>query len=579
MATLELSDVRGSIDLRLGEGRSSGLLVNEEGRTSLSAEGPNESLVDPPKGEARSSGLLVSGESRRSLLRRNTSVVPRSTNPWENDGTMSKEERIWVFTVGPFLVMLRFLSTLFVAFLVGLLSFIVTIGKPLDEDRGCYSYKRPVEDGWRLALNAPVRLLMRALVWTMGFRGVDVLDRRLDDDGTTPSMIVVAPHVSYVDYILLWSVFPSVVGSVGHHTLMAMYFFVRFSHSIVMNVGIADSRHAGADAIMNRASRDWTGPPLAIFPEGDFTNGNTMIGFKPGAFKPGEPVMPLVLRIYSDYWDWNLACVGKNRHWSWTLRLMAQPFVRCQVEILDTYRPSEQEKADANLYANNVRSVMSARAGVGVTEHTTQDKMLFAYASRKGVIPDFEVRAMKKIYNLTMDDLKELLASFKSLDVEDRGAITPQQLRKLLVGYSPKALQRILRFVDSDGSGAIEYRDFVQMMAMLSKKCSSQSKAKMAFLLCDAEGRGKVSFANLRVWLDSTFGHDSSSTGSKPTVRRSLSTKLMRIYSIDSTDEDLELSFEEFSKMVNDHHQLFEEALERSMQLFETDDDGSEDAG
>lgn len=38
---------------------------------------------------------------------------------------------------------------------------------------------------------------------------------------------------------------------------------------------------------------------------------------------------------------------------------MAQFYSRCEIEFLPVYTPSEEEKADANLYAKNVRDIMA----------------------------------------------------------------------------------------------------------------------------------------------------------------------------------------------------------------------------
>ena len=49
---------------------------------------------------------------------------------------------------------------------------------------------------------------------------------------------------------------------------------------------------------------------------------------------------------------------------------MANPLNRVEVEFLPVYKPSEEEKADAELYAKNVQKVMADALGVLATDIT-----------------------------------------------------------------------------------------------------------------------------------------------------------------------------------------------------------------
>lgn len=47
-----------------------------------------------------------------------------------------------------------------------------------------------------------------------------------------------------------------------------------------------------------------------------------------------------------------------------------------EVEYLPPYRPSEAEKADSTLFANNVQRLIATRLGVPTTQHSFEDVML-----------------------------------------------------------------------------------------------------------------------------------------------------------------------------------------------------------
>lgn len=69
-----------------------------------------------------------------------------------------------------------------------------------------------------------------------------------------------------------------------------------------------DSRQSTIKQILDRANSpdDW--PQTAIFPEGTCTNRKALITFKGGAFYPGVPVQPVVLKYKNKFdsltWTW-----------------------------------------------------------------------------------------------------------------------------------------------------------------------------------------------------------------------------------------------------------------------------------
>lgn len=95
-----------------------------------------------------------------------------------------------------------------------------------------------------------------------------------------------------------------------------------------------------------------------LFPEGTCTNRCALIKFKPGAFYPGVPVQPVLLKYPNKYdtftWTWDGPGFFKLL---WLT--MVQFYSKCEIEFLPVYNPSEEEKQDANLYARNVRDVMA----------------------------------------------------------------------------------------------------------------------------------------------------------------------------------------------------------------------------
>lgn len=113
--------------------------------------------------------------------------------------------------------------------------------------------------------------------------------------------------------------------------------------------------------------------PLAIFPEGTTTNGRLLLRFRTGAFVAGLPVSPVVLS-YGTPGGWSPTYESISAA-AFVAGLLARPVHRVMVRRLPLYVPSAEERADARLYANNVRAVMAAAGGVGVSDSNFTDKL------------------------------------------------------------------------------------------------------------------------------------------------------------------------------------------------------------
>lgn len=74
-----------------------------------------------------------------------------------------------------------------------------------------------------------------------------------------------------------------------------------------------NSRQTTIQNIKDRASSQLDWEQVLIFPEGTCTNRSSLIEFKPGAFYPGVPVQPVLLRypntVDTVTWTWQGAGV------------------------------------------------------------------------------------------------------------------------------------------------------------------------------------------------------------------------------------------------------------------------------
>ena len=97
-----------------------------------------------------------------------------------------------------------------------------------------------------------------------------------------------------------------------------------------------------------------------------------MLPFKTGAFLPGVPVQPLLIKYNNKYdtvtWAWK--GIGA---FQLVLLTLSQPYTRVTLRYLPVYYPNQEEKEDSRLFAKNVNHYMAKELGIGVSKHTIKE--------------------------------------------------------------------------------------------------------------------------------------------------------------------------------------------------------------
>ena len=351
---------------------------------------------------------------------------------------------------------------------------------------------KPLPPLRRLLISGTTRLTARAGLWALGYWWITV-DKRPGSGGA--HVLVAAPHYSLLDaFFFGYYEAPSAISKAAVKHIPIIGTLAMAVQTIFVDRKDPQARSKAAAALKERgsaagAAAGW--PPVLIFPEGTCTNGQALISFKAGAFAIGAPVQPVVLRYPHAYCDPSAADTGYDR----LLLLMLQVYNRLEVTYLPVVAPTAAEQADAKLFASAVRALMAKELGVGQTQHSYSDVWLSVEAAKVGVAQDFEMARLEKLFNLSVDDAKRLLASFHRLDGDGSGRIELDEFAAALglqdapAGY----VQRLFSFFDADGAGDISFAELVQGLAVLSPSCSMEEKLKLAFLTCDMDASGGVS--------------------------------------------------------------------------------------
>jgi len=458
------------------------------------------------------------------LHRRQASLIPPVPNPFANEAPWTFYEVMKAGVVSFFLLPIRLTILAWCGTLEVAVARLAIVGsQAMQEERGCYFHKRHFPS-WRRWLMVPLAPLNRIAMFAFGYWPgcIRVNDYR-KPKAETANILVVAPHMTFVDSLILAVAFPPVPSGVGNSGILNIPVFRSLAlaaQAILVDRTNKESKGCCKEILESRAGAAWNGPPVMVFPEGVITNGSALVQFKQGAFSAGQPITPVCLRYR--WRHYNPSGCGKNCSMPVAILRMLLQFANfCDIDILDTYVPSEAEKKDPRLFAENVRKLMAFHLNVPFTEHSYDDAFL-AYESKAHVGTDFELGPLKAMYDWSYEDLRTLLRTFEQLDGSRSGAIGHRDFAKAMQSLGlgqvrdSASVERLFSFLDQDRSGGIEYREFVQIAALLSGRCSAVTCAKLAFLIYDVGGTGKVRRGLLQKAVDSAIAHPSSEDEPSP---------------------------------------------------------------
>ncbi|XP_007949814.1 lysophosphatidylcholine acyltransferase 1 [Orycteropus afer afer] len=226
---------------------------------------------------------------------------------------------------------------------------------------------------WRKVVDFLLKAIMRTMWFAGGFHWVAVKGRQALP--TEAAILTLAPHSSYFDAIPVTMTMSSIVMKAESRDIPIWGTLIKYIRPVFVSRSDQDSRRKTVEEIRRRAQSNGKWPQIMIFPEGTCTNRTCLITFKPGAFIPGVPVQPVVLRYPNklDTITWTWQGPGALEILWLTL---CQFHNQVEIEFLPVYSPSEEEKRNPALYASNVRHVMAEALGVSVTDYTFEDCQL-----------------------------------------------------------------------------------------------------------------------------------------------------------------------------------------------------------
>lgn len=352
--------------------------------------------------------------------------------------------------------------------------------------------------------------MLGRLSYEMGGMSLEVKGRQAPREEAP--VLVAAPHSTFLDAgIVYLTGYPSIICRKESGRNVWLRKLINYTQPVYVWREDPLSRQKSIKEIVQRAtsSADW--PQVLIFPEGTCTNRSCLITFKHGAFYPGVPVQPVCIRYPNklDTVTWTWEGPGALKLLWMTL---TQPHSCCEIEFLPVYRPSEEEKKDPKLYAQNVRRIMAKALEVPVSDYTYNDCRLLSRVKQMRLARTANLLEVHKLRAKL--GLNESCAEDRLLSERQRGphaldwsAVTLHEFADCLcVDAKDPTTQLLFQLYEKDGAGVVDLREYLLGVLAVSKATTSLEMVQLAFQIYDRSGAGRLGVQELAEALHNGVG-------------------------------------------------------------------------
>ncbi|XP_004704721.1 lysophosphatidylcholine acyltransferase 2 [Echinops telfairi] len=438
---------------------------------------------------------------RPPMVPRQASFIPPPVpNPFVQQTQMSAGSRLQMLLLGIILLPIR-------ALLVGL---ILLLAWPFAAiSTACCPEKltHPIT-GWRRKITqSALKFLGRIMFFSMGFT---VTVKGEVAGPLEAPVFVVAPHSTFFDGIAcVIAGMPSIVSRNENAHVPLIGRLLRALQPVLVSRVDPDSRKNTINEIIKRTASGGEWPQILVFPEGTCTNRSCLITFKPGAFIPGVPVQPILLR-YPNKLD--------TVTWTWQgytfLQLcvltFCQPFTKVEVEFLPVQVPDEEEKRDPVLFAHKVRNIMADALKIPVTDHTYEDCRLMISAGQLTLPMEAGLVEFTKIsrkLKLDWNGIRKQLDEYAAIASASKGGrIGIEEFAEYLKLPVSDVLKQLFALFDRNHDGSIDFREYVIGLAVLCNPANTEEIIQVAFKLFDVDEDGFIREDEFSTILQASLG-------------------------------------------------------------------------
>ncbi|XP_075867607.1 lysophosphatidylcholine acyltransferase 1 isoform X2 [Nelusetta ayraudi] len=284
-------------------------------------------------------------------------------NPFVQELKFTTAEKIKIGLMSVTVFPVRLLLMFFFMLLAWPFAFVASLGRS--------EFAVEPQSWWRRLVDVCMRVIMRTMWFCGGFHWI-----RVKGECVLPSqapILAMAPHSTYFDAIPVTRTMCSTVAKLESRSIPVWGTLISYIRPVFVFRSAQDSRKKTVEEIKRRARSGGEWPQIGIFPEGTCTNRSGLIRFKAGAFLPGLPVQPVVLRYPNslDTVTWTWQGPGALKVLWLTL---CQPHNAVEIEYLPVYAPSQEEREDPALFANNVRKIMAKALQLPLIDLSFEDR-------------------------------------------------------------------------------------------------------------------------------------------------------------------------------------------------------------
>uniref|UniRef100_A0A2R9AER7 Lysophosphatidylcholine acyltransferase 2 n=1 Tax=Pan paniscus TaxID=9597 RepID=A0A2R9AER7_PANPA len=423
---------------------------------------------------------------------------PPVPNPFVQQTQIGSARRVQIFLLGIILLPIRVLLVALILLLAWPFAAISTVCCP-------EKLTHPIT-GWRRKITqTALKFLGRAMFFSMGF--IVAVKGKIASPLEAP-VFVAAPHSTFFDGIAcIVAGLPSMVSRNENAQVPLIGRLLRAVQPVLVSRVDPDSRKNTINEIIKRTTSGGEWPQILVFPEGTCTNRSCLITFKPGAFIPGVPVQPVLLRYPNKL-------VNRLFFFLFSIQLcmltFCQLFTKVEVEFMPVQVPNDEEKNDPVLFANKVRNLMAEALGIPVTDHTYEDCRLMISAGQLTLPMEAGLVEFTKIsrkLKLDWDGVRKHLDEYASIASSSKGGrIGIEEFAKYLKLPVSDVLRQLFALFDRNHDGSIDFREYVIGLAVLCNPSNTEEIIQVAFKLFDVDEDGYITEEEFSTILQASLG-------------------------------------------------------------------------
>ncbi|KAI3796579.1 hypothetical protein L1987_39257 [Smallanthus sonchifolius] len=357
---------------------------------------------------------------------------------------------------------------------------------------------------WRCRVMWITRLCSRGILFSFGYHWIK---RKGKPAPREIAPILVSNHVSYVDPIFFfYELFPTIVASESHDSMPFVGTIIRAMQVIYVNRFSHQSRKHAVNEIKRKASSDRF-PRLLLFPEGTTTNGRLLISFQHGAFIPGYPIQPVVVRYPHVHFDqsWGHISLG-----TLMFRMFTQFHNFMEVEYLPVVSPSEHHKESAICFAEKTGRAMARSLNVVQTSHSFADYMILSKAVDSGqenpLLFVVEMAKIHQLFHLSSSDALDFLDTFLAMSPDSSGSVKFEDFSRVLRIKPCILSQKMFEFIDVEKNGKVTFKEFLVGSAHVLNQPLFWRACEVAFSESDIDEDDCISMQELGASLMPAMG-------------------------------------------------------------------------